>query len=204
VRERGTLLLSVVLLGGLAAGSYWLAEQARLGDVATRKLGHDIDYTADDITLTRMDESGRAQYVVDAKKLVHYFDDDSGELTLPHMVGAKADRPEMRVRADRGVATNDTQEVRLYGNVILTRQPWRNAAQLIAKAPYMLVYPEREALSTDQAVHIVQGGSTIDANGMQYDNGTRQIQFGSGGGRVRNVIEPRGSKQATPATQGLP
>ncbi len=183
MRERGTLLLSVVLLGGLAAGSYWLAEQARLGDLPTRALGHDIDYTAEDITLTRMDETGRAQYVVDAKKLVHYYDDDTGELTLPHLVGSKVDRPEMRLRADRGVASDDNQEVRLYGNVVMNREPWRNAASMVAKGSYMLVYPEREVLSTDQPVSIIQGGSTMEANAMHYDNGTRQVRFGSDSGR---------------------
>ena len=219
MRERGTLLLSMVLLGGLAVGSYWLAEQARLGDAPVRKIGHDVDYTAEDITLTRMDETGRAQYVVDAKKLVHYLDDDTGELTAPRLVGSKLDRPEMRLRADRGVASDDNQEVRLYGNVVMHRQPWRNNAEMVAQGPYMLVYPEREVLSTDQPVSIVQGGSTMEANAMHYDNGTRRAQFGSTSGRIHNVIEPHGgraarqsptqavtnaSPQATLASKGLP
>ena len=203
MRERGTLVLSVLLIGGLAAGSYWFAQQARLSDVVPRKLGHDVDYTASGVTLTRMDESGRAQYVVDAARLVHYVDDDSGELSQPRFVGAKRDRPEMRVRADRGTTTRDGEEVRLYGDVVLVRQPWKSSAELIAKGPYMLAYPERELLSSDQPIDIVQGGSRIAANGMHYDNGARTLQFEGGkDGRIRNVIEARGAR--TVARPGTP
>jgi lipopolysaccharide export system protein LptC len=202
MRERGTLVLSMLLLGGLSVGSYWLAQQARLSDVATRALGHDVDYTADDITLTRMDDKGRAQYVINASKLVHYFDDDSGELTQPRLVGAKADRPETRVRADLGKTTSEGQEVRLYGNVVMVRQPWKGAPELTARGPYMLAFPESEKLSSDQPIEVIRGGSRANANGMKYDNGTRALQLvgGDNGGRVREVIEARSARKAVPPT----
>ena len=195
MRERGTLALSILLVGGLAVGSYWLAQQARLSDVTPRALGHDVDYTADDITLTRMDETGRAQYVVDAKTLVHYFDDDSADLTQPRLVGSKRERPEVRVRADLGKTTSEGQEVRLFGNVVMVRQAWKGSPEMVATGPYMLVYPEREVLSSDQPIDVVQGGSRVTANGMQYDNGRRTLQLDGGkGGRIREVIEARGAR----------
>lgn len=201
MRDRGTLVLSVVLIGGLAIGSYWLAQQARLSDPVARQPGHDIDYTADQITLTRMDETGRAQYVVDATKLIHFADDDSAELTRPKMIGAKIGRPEMRVRADLGKTTSEGQEVRLYGNVVLVRQPWKGAPELVAKGPYMLAFPEREVVTTDQPIDVVQGGSRVDANAMQYDNGTQALQLDGGkGGRIREIIEPRRSRSSPAGT----
>ncbi len=210
MRERSTLVLSVVLIGGLAVGSYWLAQQARLSDAVPRPVGHDIDYTANGITLTRMDERGVAQYVIDAKKLIHYADDDSGELTQPRLVGAKADRPEMRVRADLGRTTGDGEAVRLYGNVVLRRQPWKAAQELVATGPYMLAYPDRELLSSDRPVEVTQGGSKVNANAMQYDNGQRILQLDGGpGGRIRAVIEARSARgiaraAASPAPAASP
>jgi lipopolysaccharide export system protein LptC len=191
VRERGTLVLSVLISAAMGVGSYWLAQQARLSDVAARPAGHDIDYTADDITLTRMDETGRAQYVIDATKLIHYFDDDSGELTQPRIVGSKVNRPEMRVRADLGKTTSDGQEVRLFGNVVLVRQPWHGAAELVAKSDYMLAFPDSEKVETDHPINVVQGGSSANGNAMQYDNATRNLNLDGGtGGRTRTVLEP--------------
>jgi len=199
VRERGTLALSVLLCSSLAVGSYWLAQRARLSDVATRKAGHDIDYTASAITLTRMDQTGRAQYVIDATNLVHYFDDDSGELTQPRVVGSKAGRPEMTLRADIGRTTSDGEEVRLFGNAVVTREPWRGAAEMVAKSNYLQAWPDKEVVETDQPIEIVRGGSRVNANAMQYDNATQRIYFDGGkGGRVREVLEPRGAKGRTP------
>ena len=195
VRERGTLVLSIVLCSGLAIGSYWLAQKARLADVVTRKPGHDVDYTADDITLTRMDATGRALYTIDASRLVHYADDDSGELTRPRLVGTKRDRPEMRVRADLGKTTTTGEEVRLYGDVVVTRQPWKGVAAMVAKSPYLLAYPDREVVETDRPVEVVRGGSRVDAQSMTYDNATQKIHFGSGpGGRVHEVLEAHVAK----------
>lgn len=205
MRERGTLVLSILLLGALAVGSYWVARQARRSDVVPRKLGHEVDYTANGVTLTRMDETGRAQYVVDATSLTHYLDDDSGELTQPRFAGAKRDRPEMRVRADLGKTTRDGEEVRLYGDVVLVRQPWKTAAELVARGPFMLAYPEREVVSSDQPVDIVQGGSRVEANGMHYDNGARTMQFDGGkDGRIRNVIAARSARAAAPPPSSVP
>jgi len=200
MRERGTLAVSLVLLSALAVGSYWLAEQARLSDAPLRKTGHDVDYTASNTTLTRMDVNGRAEYVVDADALVHYVDDDSGELTRPRIVGSKPDRPEMRVRADSGKTTSDAAEVRLYGHVVVNRAAWRDSAPLVAKSDYMLVLPDREIVETDRPVTIVQGGSSVDAATMHYDNGTQRVQYAGGEhGRIRTVIEPRGGHQARAA-----
>lgn len=201
MRERGTLVISTLLCGGLAIGSYWLAQQARLGDAVVRKTGHDIDYTAHDITMTRMDLTGRPQYVIDATKMVHYVDDDSGELTLPRVVGSKIGRPEMTLHADRGQTTSDGEEVRLFGNAVLTRQPWRGAAELVAKSNYMLAYPNRELAETDQPIEIVRGGSRVDAASMKYDNATQKVQFdGGSGGRIREVLAPRSARIAPSAS----
>ena len=197
MRNRGTLVISLALLGGLAVGSWWLAEEARRSDATPKIIAHDIDYYADKIALTRMDERGLAQYVIDSDRLVHFADDDSGELTQVSMVGKKPDRPEMWVRADRGKTTSDGQEVRLFGNVVMRRAAVAGTPELIAKGPYLLVLPEREIASSDQPIEVTQAGSRITANGMQYDNGFRTLGLDGGkGGRVHAVIEPRGAREA--------
>lgn len=203
MKERGTLVVSLALLAGLATGSYWFAERARLSDTQTRTIGHEIDYTAGNITLTRMDETGRGEYTIDADRLVHYADDDTGEFTQPRMVGARADRPQMRVRADRGTTTADGEEIRLHDNVVFNRAAWKGAAPIVAKGPYMLLNPELETLTTDRSVDIVQGGSRVTANGMKYDNAVRHLTLDGGekGGRIRHVIEPRAARSTRSEVQ---
>ena len=197
MRERGTLVLSLALLGGLAVGSWWLAEEARRSDATQKKLAHDIDYYADKITLTRMDEKGLAQYTIEADHMVHFADDDSGELTRPRLVGVKADRPEMRIHADLGKTTGDGQEVRLFGNVEMRRAAAPGLPELVATGPYLMVLPEQEIARTDQPFVVTQAGSRITAHGMQYDNGYRTLNMDGGkGGRVHAVIESRGTRNS--------
>ena len=197
MRERGTLVVSLALLGGLAVGSWWLAEEARRFDTVPRKLTHDIDYYADKITLTRMDEKGRAQYTIDADHMVHFADDDSGELTRPRVVGVRADRPEMRIHADLGKTSNESQEVRLFGNVEMRRAAAPGLPELLAKGPYLMLLPEQEIVKTDQPFVVTQAGSRITARDMQYDNGDHTLHMDGGkDGRVHAVIEPRNTRGA--------
>jgi lipopolysaccharide export system protein LptC len=198
MRDRGTLVVSIALCGGLAIGSYWFAQQARLSDPVPRALGHEIDYSAKDITLTRMDKTtGLALYTIDATSLVHYYDDDTGDLTEPRIVGSKRGRPEMRIRAERGHTTADGEEVRLYGNVVVNRAAFATAPPMIAKSEYMLAHPDREVVETDQPVEIIRGGSNVHATGMQYDNVTQQTRFGgTDSARMRTEIAPRSIRSA--------
>src|SRR5271170_7301499 len=106
MRERGTLISSLVLLGSLAAGSYWLAVRARLGDAQARPRAHEIDYFAENFTLTRMDDKGSALYAVASQKMSHYADDDSTVLDQPEITSVRPNQPTVHMRADRGNVTS--------------------------------------------------------------------------------------------------
>jgi lipopolysaccharide export system protein LptC len=94
--------------------------------------------------------------------------------------------------------------VRLFGNAVVTREPWRGAAEMVAKSNYLQAWPDREVVETDQPIEIVRGGSRVNANAMQYDNATQKIYFDGGkGGRVREVLEPRAARgRVPPSTDG--
>jgi len=70
MRDRATLITSLVLLSGLAAGSYWLAERARLGDAKHDQIGHVPDYFVERFSQIRIDEKGFPLYTVDARPLL--------------------------------------------------------------------------------------------------------------------------------------
>ena len=72
MRERTTLLVSLTVLGGLAAGSYWLAERAHQGDGTRAPLRHEPDYIVERFEMTRMDLQGVPQYSMNAQQMTHY------------------------------------------------------------------------------------------------------------------------------------
>ncbi len=203
MKERSTLVLSLALLGGLAAGSYWLAEQARLGDAAQRARRHEPDYFVDRFALTRMDENGRGRYSISADRVVHYPDDDSTEMTQPRLVSLAAERARVSMRAERGHISSDGVEVLLSGNVEIHRAPSGKDAETTLRSPSLLVLPEQDIARTSEPVEMLRGGSRMAARGLEFDNGKRLTQLNPqhlAGARVHATFEPK-SHAATAAAK---
>jgi len=201
MRDRATLALSLALLTGLAGGSYWLAERARLADAAAHKPTHDPDYFAEHFALTRMDENGTALYATSADKLFHFPDDDSTTMVSPVMTSSRADRPHTHIRADSGVSTSDADEVRLSGDVRILRDATDTDAALEARTSFLLMIPDDDIARTDRPVQVTHGGSTVWAQSMEFDNTDRFLKINpSTEGRGSAIIEPHHA----PASKAAP
>jgi lipopolysaccharide export system protein LptC len=203
MRDRGTLVGSLVLLSALAAGSYWLAEKARLSDPVARRPGHQIDYFAEHFNLTRMDDKGNALYSVSSARMTHFADDDSTLLTEPEITSARPDNPTVHMRADSGHVTSDAEQVTLLGNVQITRAPSADNPELRAKGTKLLVFPEEDIAKSDEPFEIQHGGSHIWSQTMIFDNTNRTIKMNEGiQARGEAIFEVQHKKSAANATSG--
>lgn len=199
MRERGTLISSLVLLGSIAAGSYWLAVRARLSDPVAHRPGHEADYFAEDFTLTRMDDAGNALYTLSSERMTHFADDDSTVLVKPHVTSVRADQPVVHMTADSGNVTSDAEQVTLTGNVTLTRAATVDDPELKGFGTQLLVLPEQDIAKSDKPFEIVHGGSMVWAQTMLFDNTNRLIRMNDDvKSRGKTVIEP----QHHPAPKG--
>ena len=191
MRDRATLITSLVLLSGLAAASYWLAERARSGDVKRDQTGHVPDYFVERFSQVRLDEKGLPQYSVDSQRMTHFLDDDSTALEKPVFVSHKPDRPVVNIHADTGRLSTDGEQVHLYGNVEVRRSASADAPEFLAQTSYLLILPEEDRARTDKPVTANEGASRIVAQSMEYDNGYRNIKFnGLAHGRGQATLEP--------------
>lgn len=178
--DRLAALLSIVLLSVLALATYYLAEFA--GQRQQPQPGakrHEPDAFVESFGLTRIDETGRPVYRVEAKRSLHYPDDDSTELFDATVVSLDPQSPRIVLRADRGVATSRAVETRLYGNVELTRAPGGGQPAMQIITDYALVLSEPQIVRTDRPVRITQGQSFLTGVGMEYDHAARQLRIDS-------------------------
>jgi lipopolysaccharide export system protein LptC len=202
MRDQSTLVTSLILLGGLAAGSYWLAERARLGDATASAPKHEPDYIVEQFNMTRMNLNGIAQYSMQAQQMTHYADDDSTTMVKPVMVNRKPGRPEVFVNADRGMATSGAEQVELHDNAVLKRAATATSAEMNAYSDYFLVLPDEDRVRTDQAVKMTQAGSTVHAQSMEYDNGYLTMLLNSlTSGRGHAEIAPRNRPASSTGTR---
>jgi lipopolysaccharide export system protein LptC len=185
-RVRSWLPLLPLLL--LLAATYWLSLQVDSpASAGGKNLRHDPDYIVDNFTATTLDEQGKIRFVMSAKKMSHYPDDDTTQLESPRLESFDAEHPPMRMTALNGEISSKGDEVFLRNEVVIIRPAYANKSELTINTNYLHILPNEDMVNTDQPVTMVDASTTLNAVGMELDNKARTITFLS---RVKSVYEP--------------
>lgn len=186
MKLRASNLLPLLLAFFLAALTLWLryAVEAPAGNGPGAKR-HDADAIVQNFTLTRLDESGAAQYLLTARTMTHYPADDSTELDAPKFQRTREGLA-MTITADRGRITHDQREAFFYGNVLLVRDAANGRDELRARTEFLHILAEKDIARTDRRVTITEGKSTLTGVGMEVDRRSRRFTLLS---QVRGVYD---------------
>ncbi len=176
MRARANTLFTLGLAAGLAMLTLWLehAVNAPTGARPDPSL-HNPDFIVERFTATTLDQAGRPESRLTAKRMVHFPDDETTELEEPRLVQLADEGPPVRISAERGTVTKDGEEVRLYGNVVVIREAQPPRAELRMETTYLQVFPKEERAVTPESVVITEGRSRLAGVGMELDNKTRQF-----------------------------
>ena len=175
-RNRVSSLFPLLLMVALAAGSFWLerAVQAPQSDKSGR-LRHDPDFIAEDFDITKLNAAGKPEYVLFAKRMLHYPDDDSTEIVAPRLVQHQDSASPITIHSDRGLLSSRGEEAKLYGNVVVVREASKGQSEMRVQTEYLQVFPDRDVAYTDKPVVISQDNSRLSGVGMEFNNKTRQF-----------------------------
>jgi lipopolysaccharide export system protein LptC len=160
--------LSVLVLAlALAGGTWWLASWLQRDEEPYREAGHAPDYYLETLQFTTMDPEGRPARRLRAKRMVHYADDDSTELTAPRLSVYDDDRPPWEVQAEKGWVSGDGELVLLQGAVQIDREAADGVRPVHIATRDLRVQPEQSFAETDQPVDARSGSDRVRSDGMQ-------------------------------------
>ena len=180
------VLVPLAILLMLVMLTTWLNRTVELAaPAAPRPVTHDPDYTVQNFTVVRLSDIGETRYSLTAKQLIHYPDDDTSHLILPVLKQLQPGKPEVRVRADRGLSAMQGEEIRLYDNVEIFRAGDKKATSqeaaedLRITTSYLRVLPDSDHADTPAQVVIENGASVLVGTGMDFDNRYRRAYLHS-------------------------
>jgi lipopolysaccharide export system protein LptC len=174
--RRASTVFPLLLVIALAAVTFWLERTVQMAAPSPRDTTrNDPDLIAHAVKSLQLDETGRPDSTLAAAKMVHFPADDSTELTQPRLVQLREKEPAIRVRADRGTATKDGEEVRLYDNVVVTRDATADRPEMRAETAFLQVFPNEKIARTPERVVITEGGSRLAGTGMVANARTQQM-----------------------------
>ena len=185
----------VILLGCLAALTYWLDAQvqtsARKADGSSR---HDPDLYIERFSAVTFDAEGHVRQMLAAARARHFPDDDSVDLTGLSFEMTAPDTARLAVTADAGTVAGDRETVTLRGNVRGTRDAVAATARdrspsgpVTFTTELLRVSPKLGRAETDAPVTIVEPRGIIHGVGMVVDNNARTFKLKSA---VRGTLQP--------------
>ena len=141
--------------------------------------------------MSRLNERGTVQTLINAARLVHVPQSDVAVLDAPRILQNSPDRPPVTITASRAESLQGGQEVKLDGSVVLTRDASAGQAPLVIRTDRMTIRPDEEVVTSDAPVKIEYGLSSMEGTGMRFSNLDRRLTIEH---KARGVIAPAGKR----------
>lgn len=168
MKTSGTALFPIALLAALAGLTFWLSNATNIDESKRRSSQrHDPDFIVENFTVERFDEQGQLIQVLKAPRMAHFPDDESTDVTKPELVHYAGTRP-TRIQAQSAWLSKDGKEVRLKGDVRLTREEGAGSPRTELTTAALTVFPDQEMARGNVPVTVRQGNSVISGDRIEY------------------------------------
>jgi len=185
--------LPVLLMAVLALGTWWLVKNTPVLDnerqVAPPR--HEPDYTMRQFTVQRFAAAGALRVQIEGDELRHYPDNDTLEIDNPRIRATGPDGRVTLATAKRALSNGDGSEVQLSGGARVVREAQGDDGALEFRGEFLHAFLATERVRSHLPVTVTQGATEIRADGMNYDNLSRVVEFK---GRVRAVLSSANRK----------
>ena len=191
LRLRDTLssYLPLLLMAALALATWWLVKNSpRLTVPAVeRPISSEPDYTMTQFSLERFDATGRLKVRIEGDRLRHFPDTDRVEIDQARIQAFAQDGRVTLATAARALGNGDASELQLMGGAEVTAQDVAGQP-LVMRGEFLHAFLVTERVQSHLPVLVSQGGTSLQAAAMDYDNATRRLDLK---GPIRAVLAPR-------------
>lgn len=176
--SRARYWLPLLPLIGLLGVTYWLNQQVQTGPAAPDSgKRHDPDAIVESFSATNLNEQGVPSFIMAAKKMLHYPDDDSTTLEEPRITMLPPGQPAIHASAKSATISSRGDEVILHDDVEVLLEAGKRQDSYKLQTDYLRIFPDRNLADSDRAVTMVGTNNTVHATGMELDNNTRILKL---------------------------
>ena len=192
VLDRTTIYLPIILMAGVALGTYWLVRNAPKLLEPTVKAAptHEPDYFMRDFVIKNFLPNGDLRSELHGTEGRHYPDTDTIEVDQVRMRSVSPEGLVTRSSANRGLSNSDGSEIQLFGNAIVIREPAVSASgkatpRLEFRGEFLHAFLDTEKVQSNKPVTLIRGSDQFTGDTLDYDNlsGVANLK-----GRVRGVL----------------
>lgn len=175
----------IAILAGLSAWLQYAVQTSRPGFLSNGE--HIADYIIERFMVSRTNLDGQKMYTLHADHAEHFMDDDTTQLTMPHLVANDDQQGSADIRANRAFVTAKGKQVNFSGKVVLIRDAHDQLGPLTLNTEYLEALPDQRIMRTDRPVQVLGKSINMTAGGLELNNQTQILQLTH---RVKARYEP--------------
>jgi len=201
--DRLTAWSPVLLLGGLAALTYWLDAQVQSpSNAGARGPRHEPDMYIENFRAVALGPDGKPRQSISAARAEHFADDQTSEFADPRLMLTEPGRPALTLTAERGKLSADRDHAWFSGNVRAVRDAPPGGADdgtpggaMTLTTQSLHVDTRRERFDTDDPVTIEEPRGIIGGIGLEFDNVAKTARLKK---QIHGTMQPRAMPGKTP------
>ena len=188
--DRLSLYLPLILMGILALGSWWLVRSMPEMHYAdeNKPVRKEPDYRLENFSVKSFDNTGRMTREVFGDKARHYPDVDEMHIDQVRVYAESETGVKINAKADKGVATGDSERVTLIGKAQAVRAADAQSPRTELRGERLLALVKEERLLSSDPVEITRGQDVFTALTMNFNSKTGEYLLQ---GRVRGMLPPK-------------
>jgi len=135
------------------------------------------DYQVDQFQVVTMDASGQPLYRMQADSLLHFPSEKWSDLVAPGMQFYQQDAVNWQVGANKGRVYDQSENIQLSGNVILTRPASSEDGAMKVYTESLLVHTKNQTAETKILARVETETHQLKGIGMKADMQKGNIKF---------------------------
>lgn len=160
--------LIIIVLAVIAILSWRFKQAETLDTAATVEPTRQSDFFLEDFRMRQYGETGRLRYLINGQRLEHFPADDSTIISRPSMVLHNDRGPTWHITAANAKAgSEELDEIRLSGNVEITRDAGRNNQPVQITTASLLIKPKTEFVRSTDTITLIQPGARLVAQSLE-------------------------------------
>jgi lipopolysaccharide export system protein LptC len=178
--------LPIGVLAVLVALTFWLNQLVQPGgfrnDGSER---HDPDLIVENFTARKLGPDGSVRYILAARRMMHYPDDDSSRLESVSFEAANPDQPRIVATSDRGQLVEGGDQVIMEGNVVINADATNTSPPWKLTTPKLTLQPDDNLAQSSSGVKIESPDSVLEAADFVLNTETRIVKLN----RIKATLE---------------
>ena len=174
-------LLPLIVLILLVALTFWLSQVVDVGTArAEEAKRHEADLIIENFSAHKLNLAGDIEYSVNAKRMMHYQDDDSSMMERVLFIVTQPDQPKITATAPRGQLLRRPgadDEVSMEGGVEVVSDANEKYPALKLTTPKLTAIPDQNIARSKDGVVIDSPAGELKSKAFLMNTLTRQITF---------------------------